>query len=427
MAESTQEPAGPGSEPANGVEAAQERVRPLVSVGFSRFRLVMASFLVGFVAFQMRQTANLWLVYDLTGSTLNLGLLGVFQFAPVLVLGLVGGALADVVDRKTLLLFAMASHLALSVALGMLTLFDLLQVWHIYAVTLFTSAVSVLEGPARMTVIPRIVPRSHLMNAITLNSGTRHGSMLLGPSLGGLVIGLWGPGAAYWLVAALFVPSILLLLPLPSLKPLVTQTVRKMNAAHLLEGWRFVIQTRVILALMALDLAAMFFTYYQVLMPVFAEDILNVGPVGFGLLLSAPAAGFIVGTVALLLANNIRRKGLLVLWTFGSYLVAVAVFAASRNFLLSVVALVVLGGLDGVGAILRQTVLQLMVPDEVRGRASAVLQVSNRGGPSMGFIVLGAMAFWLGAPGAMLTGVVIAGFVLATIVVLRRDVAGYRG
>jgi len=222
LAESTQEPAGPGSEPANGVEAAQERVRPLVSLGFSRFRLVMASFLVGFVAFQMCQTANLWLVYDLTGSTLNLGLLGVFQFAPVLVLGLVGGVLADVVDRKTLLLFAMACHLALSVAVF-------------------------------------------------------------------------------------------------------------------------------------------------------------------------------------------------------------AVFAVSRNFLLSVVALVVRGGLDGVGAILRQTALQLMVPDEVRGRASAVLQVSNRGGPSMGFIVLGAMAFWLGAPGAMLTGVVIAGFVLATIVVLRRDVAGYRG
>ena len=427
MAESTQEPAGPDSEPADGGEVTQERVRPLASLGFSRFRLVMASFLVGFVAFQMRQTANLWLVYDLTGSTLNLGLLGVFQFAPVLVLGLVGGALADVVDRKTLLIFAMASHLALSVALGMLVLFNLLQVWHIYAVTLFTSGVSVLEGPARMTVIPRIVPRSHLMNAITLNSGTRHGSMLLGPSLAGLVIGLWGPGAAYWLVAALFIPSILLLLPLPSLKPLVTQTVRKMDAAHLLEGWRFVIQTRIILALMALDLAAMFFTYYQVLMPVFAEDILNVGPVGFGLLLSAPAAGFIVGTVALLVAGNIRRKGLLVLWTFGSYLVAVAVFAVSRNFLLSVVALVVLGGLDGVGAILRQTVLQLMVPDEVRGRASAVLQVSNRGGPSMGFIVLGAMAFWLGAPGAMLTGVVIASFVLAAIVVLRREVAGYRG
>ena len=184
----------------------------------------------------------------------------------------------------------------------------------------------------------------------------------------------------------------------------------------MLEGFHFVFSSNVILALMLLDVVAMFFTHHRALVPIFAEDILDVGEVGFGLLMPAPAAGFLVGSAVLLLFGDVRRKGLVVLVTFVFYLAVIGLFAVSRSFVLSIVALVAVGALDGVGAIMRSTMVQLAVPDGIRGRATAVLQLSNRSGPSLGQMIVGTMAAAVTAPNALLIGVAIG--VVAFVVVL---------
>jgi len=175
---------------------------------FAEFRLVLVSFMVGFVGFQMRQVTNLWLIYDITKSPLSLGLLGVFQFAPMLILVFVGGSIADMVDRRKLLILTQVGNLVFAAVLAALTLTDSIQVWHIYATTLLVAAVNSFEGPARMAMLPRLVPRHYLMNAITLNQAARHGSMLFGPALGGLLLGWVGAGWTYVTVAAIFVPTV---------------------------------------------------------------------------------------------------------------------------------------------------------------------------------------------------------------------------
>ena len=145
------------------------RVSPWGSLAFANFRWVLVSFVVGFMGFQIRQVTNLWVIWELTGSTLSLGLLGIFQFAPMLILVFIGGSIADIVDRRTLLILTQTGNFALAGILATLFLTDNIQVWHIYMTTLVTSAVNTFEGPARMAMLPRLVPRTHMMNAITMN------------------------------------------------------------------------------------------------------------------------------------------------------------------------------------------------------------------------------------------------------------------
>jgi MFS family permease len=396
-------------------------------MAYAEFRLVLISFVVGFVGFQMRQVTNLWLIYSITQSPLSLGLLGVFQFAPMLLLVFIGGSIADMVDRRKLLIATQVGNLVLAGVLAALVFSEQISVWHIYATTAVTAAVNTFEGPARMSMLPRLVPRSHLMNAITLNQAARQASMLFGPALGGALIGWQGPGFTYAAVAFVFIPTVAALMFLSPMPPEPEARNRGMSMKSMMEGFRFVFSTRVILALMLLDVVAMLFTHHRGLVPVFAEEVLHIGEFGFGLLLSAPALGFIVGSAALLLAGDIKRKGLVVVVTYVFYLIAIVTFALSRNFYLSLLALGFAGGFDGVGAIMRSTMLQLAVPDAIRGRATAVLQLSNRGGPSMGQLILGAAAASLSAPTALAIGGAIGFLTLLIVLGTVRSILAYRG
>jgi len=401
-------------------------VRPLGSFEFYEFRLVLVSFMVGFVGFQMRQVTNLWLIYEITRSPLSLGLLGVFQFAPMLLLVFVGGSVADMVDRRNLLILTQVGNFLLAAVLAALAITGNIEVWHIYATTLVTAAVNTFEGPARMAMLPRLVPRTHLMNAITLNQAARHGSMLVGPALGGLLIGWVGPGWTYAAVSVVFVPTVGALFLLKPMPPDPEVRRRGMSVKSMLEGFRFVFGTQVILAMMLLDVVAMLFTHHRGLVPIFAEDILNVGTLGFGVLMSAPAAGFLIGSAVLLIAGDIRHKGMVVVGTYVAYLGAMAIFATSTTYWISLLALAAVGGLDGVGAIMRSTILQGAVSDEIRGRATAVMQLSNRGGPSMGQLMLGSMAAAITAPIALLVGSVIGIITLLIVISTVRGVATYK-
>ena len=403
------------------------RVGAFSSLGFYEFRLVLISFLVGFVGFQIRQVTNLWLIYEITNSALSLGLLGLFQFLPMLVLVLVGGSVADMVDRRLLLILTQAGNFVLAAVLAALTLTGEIEVWHIYGTTLMTASINTFEGPARMAMLPRLVPRTHLMNAITMNQSSRHAGMLVGPALAGALIGWLGPGLTYLIVSVVALPSVGALFLLKPMPPSPGAGRQGKSSRAVLEGFRFVFSTNAILALLLLDVAAMLFTHHRILVPIFSEDILQVDEFGFGLLLAAPAAGFLIGSVALLVLGDVKRKGLMVLVTYALYLGAIVLFAVSRNFWVSMVALTAVGGFDGVGAIMRSTVLQLAVPDEIRGRATAVLQLSNRGGPSLGQVILGAMAASITAPTALLVGAAVGVLTLVLVLVFVRGVVAYRG
>ena len=417
------EPPDRRTEPAEPAPSA--RVRPWDSLTFPEFRWVLISFIVGFMGFQVRQITNLWVIWELTGSTLSLGLLGFFQFGPMLLLVFIGGSIADIVDRRTLLILTQSGNFALAGVLAALMLTDNLVVWHIYATTLVTSAVNTFEGPARMAMLPRLVPRTYMMNAITMNQAARHAAMLIGPAIGGLSIGLLGPGWTYAAVCVVFIPTVGMLFLVSPMPPDASGGRRRMDVSSMLAGFRFVFGTHVILVMLLLDVVAMLFTHHRGVMPVF-EEILNAGPFGYGLLFSAPAAGFLLGSAVLLLLGDFKHKGAMVVGSYAAYLVSIALFAVSTNFLLSLAALALAGATDGIGAIMRSTIVQMAVPDDIRGRTTAVLQLSNRGGPSLGQVMVGAMAAAILAPNALLVGAAIGGATLLIALLAVRDLVRYQ-
>ncbi len=417
------EPPDRRTEPAEPASAA--RIRPWGSLAFGDFRWVLVSFVVGFMGFQIRQVTNLWVIWELTGNPLSLGLLGIFQFAPMLILVFIGGSIADIVDRRTLLILTQTGNFALAGVLAALMLTDNIAVWHIYMTTLVTSAVNTFEGPARMAMLPRLVPRHYMMNAITMNQAARHASMLIGPAIGGLLIGLVGAGWTYAAVFVVFIPTIGALFLVSPMPPDASGGRRRMSVDSMLAGFRFVFSTHTILVMLLLDVVAMLFTHHRGVMPIF-KDILEAGPFGYGLLFSAPAAGFLVGSGALLLLGDFKQKGAMVVGSYAAYLVSMALFALSTNFLLSLAALALVGATDGIGAIMRSTIVQMAVPDDIRGRTTAVLQLSNRGGPSLGQVIVGAMAAAILAPNALLVGSAIGAATLIIALLAVRDLVRYQ-
>lgn len=401
------------------------RIRPWGSLAFADFRWVLISFVVGFMGFQIRQVTNLWVIWELTGNPLSLGLLGIFQFAPMLILVFIGGSIADIVDRRTLLILTQTGNFALAGVLAALMLTDNIAVWHIYMTTLVTSAVNTFEGPARMAMLPRLVPRHYMMNAITMNQAARHASMLIGPAIGGLLIGFVGPGWTYAAVFVVFIPTIGALFLVSPMPPDASGGRRRMSVDSMLAGFRFVFSTHTILVMLLLDVVAMLFTHHRGVMPIF-KDILDAGPFGYGLLFSAPAAGFLVGSGVLLLLGDFKYKGAMVVGSYAAYLVSMALFALSTNFLLSLAALALVGATDGIGAIMRSTIVQMAVPDDIRGRTTAVLQLSNRGGPSLGQVIVGAMAAAFLAPNALLIGAAIGTATLVIALLAVRDLVRYQ-
>jgi MFS family permease len=401
-------------------------VKPWGSLAYPQFSLLAGTWFVSALGQQMRMVTNLWLVYELTGDPLQLGLVGLFQGGTAILLGIFGGSFADLVDRKKLIIISQTTSMVLAATLAGLTISGNIAVWHIYVITMGASAINVFEQPARTALIPSLVPRSHLTNAITLNSTIRHATMLFGPAASGLLIDWQGAGSTYVINAALFIPVVAAFLFLRVPAGQYARGIRHFSASHMVEGLKFIWSTHIILALIVLDTVAAISTGYRGLMPVFAEDILGVGASGFGMLMSAPAVGFLVGAGILLLIGDIRHKGAVVLVTLLGYLVAVALFSQSTSFALSLVLIAAVGGLDGVATIMRQTTTQLLVPDEIRGRATSVHQAFARGSPSLGYLVMGALAVQLGAPNALLAGSAFAAVVLVVVGLKWREVLSYR-
>jgi MFS family permease len=352
---------------------------------------------------QISAVAVAWQVYEITNSPFQLGLTGLFRALPVMILSLPGGVVADRMDRRRLLIITQSLAMLLAFVLGFLTSSGQVRVWHIYAVTFFSGAVSIFDTPARTAMIPALVPPEHLASAYALNISWRQTASLAGPFLGGIVISFFGISASYYIDAVSFL-SVIVCLFFMRVRSTPTSENKESPLQSVRVGFNFIRDNSAILGLMSLDTCVNFFGAYRSMMPAIARDILGTGPAGLGALLGVPAFGALVGSGVVMATGNPRHKGNLIISVTLLYTAGLICFALSRSLALSLAIVFFLGLLDAIGETLRDTLIQLLTPDRMRGRVKSFDQVFMSAGTYMGHAQMGTTATFLGVPGALIFG-----------------------
>lgn len=357
--------------------------------------------LVATAASQMMMVALGWQMYDLTGSAWDLGLIGLAQFVPALVLALPAGHAIDRSDRKRVLAASMAVQLIVAAVLALGSWQDALGRTSLLGLSMVLGAVRAFQMPASQALLPQLVPVESLPRALALSSSAMQGAIIAGPALGGL---LYGASAAvvYGSAAAGFALSTI---AIAQLHPRPAQLSREpMSLATMLAGLHFIARRKVVLGAVSLDLFAVLLGGATALLPIFAKDILDVGPSGLGLLRGAPAVGALGMSLALARWPIERRTGTWLLGSVAAYGITMVVFGLSKEFWLSLVALALSGAVDMVSVVIRHTLVQLETPDAMRGRVSAVNSVFIGASNQLGEFESGAVAAWLGPVASAVTG-----------------------
>lgn len=351
----------------------------------------------------MQSIAINWQIYLLTNSALFLGLVGISRLVPILIFSMFGGIVADTHDRRKIMFVTQTTMMLSATALGLLTFLHVENPFFILLLTGVTAAASAFDAPARQSLTPNIVPREHLMNAMSLNNMMVQVASIAGPALGGFVIAGLGVSAVYWFNAASFL-AVILALAAMRLEGLPQRNRANVNFASLIEGLRFVRHNSMVLSTMLLDFFATFFASANALMPVFAKDILHVGAEGLGILYSAESIGALIAGTGVSILGEMRRKGRTLLLAVGVYGLATALYGFSGNFFLSILFLMLVGAGDAVSTILRATIRQVITPDELRGRMTAANMIFFMGGPQLGNFEAGLLAATIGAPLSVVVG-----------------------
>jgi len=387
---------------------AAPRASALVALRHRDFRLLWGSQLISMAGSMMQSAAILWHVSLLVSEKhrgLALGMVGLVRVLPIIGLSVVAGVVADATDRRRLMLVTQ-SGMALSAALlALVTIAGVRSVWPVYVLAACSAAFGSFDGPARQALIPNLVPRDELPNAITLNTIMFQTASVLGPAVGGLVIAAGGVAWAYALnaVSFLFVIGALLMMRGPAQTERHDPSRITMGAA--LEGLRFVFGAPLIRSTMLLDFFATFFASATALLPIFAQDILKVGAKGYGLLTAAPSVGAMLTSLALVpLMDRIERRGPVMLWSVAGYGLATVVFGWSHAFWLTFLCLALTGATDTVSMVIRNVIRQLNTPDAMRGRMTGVNMAFFMGGPQLGELEAGMVAQGFGARASVVSG-----------------------
>ena len=390
-----------------------------VALRHRNYRLIWIGLLVSFSGSMMQNAALLWHVSLLVTPErkgLALGLVGLVRVFPIVIFSMISGVVADAWDRRRLMLFTQIGATLVALALGAVAFRNVTAVWPIYVLAALASAVGAFDLPARNALVPSLVPREHLPNAISLNTIMFQTASVVGPSLGGLLIAAAGVGWVYVANAISFgfvIVALLMMRDVPPRSPSEAGSRDDVSLHAALEGLRFVFRSPLIRSTMLLDFFATFFSSATALLPIFAQDILRVGAEGYGWLYAAPAVGAVATSAAMVpLTDRIDRRGRTLLWAVAGYGLATVVFGASRSFWLTFACLAMTGATDTVSMIIRNVVRQLETPDRLRGRMTGVNMVFFIGGPQLGELEAGAVANWLGAPFSVISGGV--GCILAT-------------
>jgi MFS family permease len=349
--------------------------------------------------------ANLYHVYALTDSIAWTGLVGAGQAVALLLLSPLGGALADRYDRRRLLQWSQAVALVVALGLTIVTFTDVVQAWHVVLSVVFTTAAATFDQPARQALIPAIVGKKHIGEAIALLNPSREIAVLTGPLLAGVLIAVSGPGLMYLVdvitYAALIV--VLVFVRVPRLEP--KGAAAGSIFGSIAEGARYVVHRPLITSLMALDLSATVLSAYRVLLPAIATSVLDVGPTGYGVLAAAPSAGALIATYTIFrVVRDSRRQGKVLLTATFLYGIAAIGLAQAPAVWLAVGAALFLGAFDAMATTIRHAAVQIDTPDEIRGRVTAFYQMSSRGGPAIGDLVMGGFAALVGPVVALTVG-----------------------
>ncbi len=406
------QPAQPANQPAETPTSATRAVAPGNSQGDSRgdfrsafrhraFVLFWCARIAAWLAMQMQVVAVGWQIYAMTGTALSLGLVGLLQFLPTLLLVLVSGHIVDTHDRRKILVAVLAVECAAIGALFAFTASGVLTPALIFAIVIVLGTAKSFEGPAMQALLSALVPPEDLPNAIAWNSSAMQSAMVAGPALGGFLY-VAGPAAVYatsTVLLALATLFVVLLKPRP-----VELPRRAVSLSTLLAGVSFIRNQPAILGAMSLDMVAVLLGGATALLPVYAHDVLLVGPWGLGLLRSAPAVGALLMALGLARFGVRRNAGAWMLGAVAGYGVATVVFGLSTYPGLSFVALAMLGAMDQVSVFVRQTLIQLSTPDQMRGRVGAVSSLFIGASNQLGEFESGVAATWLGAVPAVVAG-----------------------
>jgi MFS family permease len=376
----------------------------------------------------MQTAAILWHVSLLVSPNrrgLALGLVGLVRILPIVAFSLFSGVVADVVDRRRLMLVTQSAMALLAGILAWLTFRGLESAWPIYVLAALTSAASAFDAPARQSLIPNLVPREDLPNALSLNTIVFQAASVAGPSLAGLTIGVAGVGWAYAFNALSFLAVIAGMLMMRDVRASSSTGTSDISLRAAMEGLRFVFASPMIRSTMLLDFFATFFSSATALLPIFAQDVLKVGAHGYGVLYAAPSVGALVASLVMVRAvDAIEHRGRMLLWSVAAYGAATVVFGLSRDFWLTFACLAAAGAADTVSTVLRNIVRQLETPDHLRGRMVGVNMVFFMGGPQLGELEAGLVANWWGPVVSVVSGglgsLVATGWVAGATPALRR-------
>ena len=398
---------------------------PYAALRYSDYRFFLAGRLAASMGSQMIDVAIGWELYERTNRALALGFVGLVQVVPIILLALPAGHVADRFDRKRVAILSLLLLIAGSLALAAIS-FTVAPIPLIY-ITLFVIGVALsFHRPAVAALLPQLVPADKFANAVTWNSVGWQLASVVGPALGGLIIA-WRhhAGIVYIIDAALMMVFVICLTQIRGQQ--VARPPKAVTMQTLLGGVRFVWHTKVILAAITLDLFAVLFGGATTLLPVFAKDILHVGAEGFGWLRAAPSIGAVFVAILLLGRAPMHKAGRSLLIAVAGFGVATIVFGLSHSFPLSLAMLILAGGLDMISVVVRQTLVQLRTPDEMRGRVSAVNSVFIDTSNELGGFESGASAALLGPVVSVVGGGIVTVLVVGAVALAWPELRNMRG
>jgi MFS family permease len=389
------------------------RSSPWLALRHRDFRLLWGGSFISQMGSQMRVVAIGVQLWDLTHDTAAIGLLGLFNLTPILILFLFGGVIADALDRRRLLMVTQSIMATTSLVLALATIFVVISAPLIYIISALAASTVVFDNPARSAFIPSLVPRHHLPNALSLNIIVWQIATIIGPTIAGLFVALHATGfAIIYSLDAISFSAVIIALFLIKTRPKESAT-RDVSFKAAIDGLRFLRRTPIIMSTMTLDFFATLLGAATALLPAIAEQILKVDRQYWGLLYAAPAIGAVGAGLVMSWLGNVRHQGMIVIMSVIGYGMATILFGLSNLYWLTLLALAGTGAADTVSMVMRQTIRQLSTPDELRGRMTSVGMVFYMGGPQLGELEAGLAAKVIGiGPSISLGG---AGVILVTI------------
>lgn len=371
--------------------SAQSTIIMFSALKIRDFRLYWFGMFISLVGTWIQTIAQSWLVFKLTNSAFLLGLVSFLGALPVFLFSLFAGVLADRVNKKNILIFTQQAFMILAFALAVLTQKGLITPAQIMLISFLNGIVMAFDAPSRQAVVAELVGREHIMNAVALNSAAFNSARLIGPAIAGVLIASIGMEGCFYINGISFLAVIIALLLIKN-SSFKKKAVKAVFMADLTAGLKFIKNNRPILILMSMvGITSLFGVSYVILMPVFANDILKAGPAGFAALMSATGLGALSAALLLARLGDFRKKGKLLVFSSVVFSVSLVFFALSKSYFFSLIILAVMGWASVTAVSLINTLIQLLSPDEFRGRSMSVFMLIFAGIMPIGNLIAGSL------------------------------------